>query len=395
MNNLEYQWRDKTWLVQALPAIRPWIDVSTPEQFSQLHEACASQPDLDMSWAIIQRLGGIIEVGALDQDAAKLHPMTEAEICDLFKIQPDELSMYFDFVKLAWAAHLNEVDLPSVRKDSDAEKKKRPVITTEQRQFTDDELDLLQKGSFKPTIFDYYSGPDRTLEINWFLERIVEVGKIFEQPMAKALARNALLNELQISRMNDKLITLDPAGKDFCKLQETKQDTEKAYGEQWKQIEEICPGVVATQERKMQLTNFAALTRQYLDFKADPKNRLRDGVFTDEEIQVVLRPSAQFESRYRFGWICSVNEARLNLGDPRYRRRIPLLMCKVLDSSVAHGIKKMWARLRLPVPDLTDDSAAGEFLKIGGEGQITEPEPIDVDEEPNVAVVEIEEPTVV
>jgi hypothetical protein len=360
--------------------------VSTPADFAKLHRV-ATHPDLMLSWALVSRLVGlrpaIIPGGT---DVSKLEPMDEAEACALYGIATDEFGMYMDFLKMAWAQDVAAADLPVVVELAVKKEKAKPEVG--HHEFTDAELELLAIGSFPTTIFDYNAAEtNRNLEIKWFMERIVEVRKVFENPMAKELCRMALYNEMRSHRINDMLVVTTDA-KDIKLLQEALSKSENDYMKQWDQVRELMPGVVVSAERKEQVTHISSLVRMFLEFKADPANRCRDGVFTDEEIQVMFRRSEQFDPRYRFGWVAAVNEARLGICDPKWKRRMPPEFCRLLDTSFGYALRRVSDRLKLSRPNLVEDGEANEYLPIFQEdtGEVGKPEFDLIAEEISVSV---------
>jgi hypothetical protein len=125
------------------------------------------------------------------------------------------------------------------------------------------------------------------------------------------------------------------------------------------------------------LQHFASLVKLYRDCCADPTERPRDGVFTDDEIQVLFRVSAQQpDPVYRFGWVAAVNEARLGIGDPRWKRQMTERQCKILDTGFAYAIKVLTAKYGGKKPDLMRDDAAGEYDEIytRTDGEMTDPD---------------------
>lgn len=372
--------------------LQAWLNLSKPEEFAALHAVGEGHPDLGIAWSLASRLMGLRPVIVpLKADLEKLNPMTEGDACKLYGVPPEEFGMHMDWLQLAWEKWRAANDLPEVFEATD--KKVTRKVDEFRHDFTQEEIDILSLGRFSTTIFDTnQSETDRNQEIAWFIERVSEVRRVFEDTMTSALARMALHNELQARRVNDKLVAMDPTEREYKTLQDLKSKIEHDYMAQWAQIKEIAPGISISMERKAQITHISSLIKQYLDMKADPAERLRDGVFTDEEFQVMLRASQQFDPRYRLGWVVAVNEARMGINDPRWKRRLPPEYCRLLDTSMSFALRKLTERLKLHRPDLTGDGKANEYLPIVSDeiGEITQPEEELLEDE--VASVTIQEP---
>lgn len=347
-----------------------------------------NHPELEMSWSLFSRILGlrpaIVPTGT---DIGKLAPITEAEACEMYGVAPDEFGLYVDFLKMAWAQDMAARDLPEVREETVKKVKKTFELT--KHEFTDEERELLALGSFPTSIFDYENDQaDRNMEIGWFIERVREVRKIFENPMTNAIARMALLNEMKSRRANAKLVGMDATDKDYNKLQSNLAAVERIYMDQWEQIKELMPGVVVSAERKEQVSHIASLVRMYLEYKSDPANRTRDGVFTDEEIQVMLRSSVQFDGRYRLGWVVSVNESKLGVCDPKWKRQMPMKFSRLLDTSFAFAMKKLTEKLDIRKPDLAGEGEENEYLPLFSEQVLSEGPELQLldDSEPSVPI---------
>jgi hypothetical protein len=252
----------------------------------------------------------------------------------------------------------------------------KPEAKSGKVHFTTEQLALLQLGAFSTSIFDFHiSDYDRYTEIEWFCEQIQDVRKVFEEPMAKELAHQAVLNALQLRRINDKLVTMQADSKEYNSLQNSKANLEESFRKQWEQIMELCPTAVQAASQKAILSNLSDIISRYQKWKTDPNNRARDGIFTDDELQVMFRVSVQKpEPDYRLGWVLACNEAKLGLFDPQWKRRMSLPMCKAADASFKYALTTMMEQLGIHKPDLEAEGPAGEYDPIHTEadGPITD-----------------------
>jgi hypothetical protein len=382
--------------VENLDRLAKLFDGLTQDNLPALHALGESRADRDKgwerAWGMTKRLGGIRPVILpVDVDASKLKAMTVDQVKQVFDIDEETMALTLSELQLAWQHLLSADDLPSI-----AEAIPKPAVPAAEvsdavpslrvqapnapipQGFSEEEIALLTLATYPTTIFNYHSGQfDKRAEIEWFCERIKEVRKVFEEPMTKALGRNALLNELTLKRINDQLVVINPVDKEFVRLQESKQQIEKTYGDQWKQIEELCPSIMASTTRKQTLSVLADLVRLYRDYKSNPDNVARDGIFTDSEIQILFRRSTQFpEVRYRLGWVLACNDAKRGIGDPNFKRKMSTSLCKLIDTAFAYAANAAADHMKLSKPDLELDGPAGEYppMHMERDGEVTDPD---------------------
>ncbi len=394
----EYKHGDNFWVVEDWDKLSKLFPSLTAENMPALHALCVSRKEFDRAWKMLLRLTGIREaLIPMGVDASKLKASGRERVAAIFQTDTDEVELAISYLQAAWHQLLGESDLPQVVSDAD---RKRPESQSSPKQASSPrgehaqssekpsprikiewkahQLELLELGSFSTVIFEYpyhTQEYDRVVEVEWFCEQIRDLRKVFEEPMAKGLANQALLNQLQLRRINSRLVIMDPAEKDFLKLQDVKAGLEATYSRQWEQISELCPAAAASQGRKAAIATLSDLTKVYLDYKADPNNRARDGVFTDDELQIQFRTSQQVpDVGYRFGWVTAVNMARLGIEDPKWARRLSLEQCKILDASFQFAAKRLTERMGIPQPDLESTGSGGEYppLYLKADGVVTE-----------------------
>lgn len=403
--------QEERWLVQAFSKLQKYFDGLTKDNLPALHVLATSNPDQEWvtAWGMIRRLTGIRPVILPSgTDASKLAPLPEATVAEIYKVDEKRLADSIGVLQLAWHHLLVSEDMPSVELSttSTVSEKEKPeaeaaaireaAVSGSNKLFNDEQLALLQLASFPTSIFDIHKNTfDAVTEIEWFTGRIKELRKVLDEPMAKSLVQQGLLNELQLRRISHQMATMKPSEKEYPILHDIKSQLEKTYGEQWSQIEEMCPFSISSTSRKQTINNLSDIVRLYLDYKKDESNRPRDGIFTDEEIQIMFRTSAQGpDPRYRFGWVLACNEAKFGIGDPKWKRKMNDIQCKTLDTAFAYAVKRMYERYDVFKPDLELDSEAGEYppLHMVPDGVTTEPE-LDLMETPvEIPAAEIEEP---
>ena len=316
-------------------------------------------------------------------DISKLAPMGKEDICQIFQASMDEVDMSIYYIQTAWRAMLADETMPSVSDPIEAPAKKQSEAKASaadneiKLDFTMEQLALLNLGSFSTSIFSYpgHNAHDRYTEVEWFCEQIRDVRKVFEEPMAREMGHLALQNLLQLRRINDRLVVMDPADKEFIKLQATKTELEKAYEQQWEKVCELCPVAAASVGRKAAINNLSDIVKCYQTWKSDPNNRARDGIFTDDEVQILFRSSVQDpDVNYRMGWLLACLDAKRGINDPKWKRRMSVNQCKILDASFAHAARKMSEHWKVHRPDLEADGPAGEYapLHLKDDGEVTE-----------------------
>jgi hypothetical protein len=251
------------------------------------------------------------------------------------------------------------------------DKGEKPAVVTPTRskKITDSQLETLAAFRFPPQIFSItdFKRSDETIasEINWFCERLHALTKVFEHPTACDFGRQLVMTEMNIRRVDDQLIMINPLSDRFDGISEKKSRMSKTMMELWKKIEEFVPQIAA-HAKKSQLAGVVSdFTAGYLEFYADGENKIIDGLFTNFEIQVECRDARQFAmSRHRPGFVAAVNEAKRGLFDPQFRRKISNKQLRLLD--------QVWRNTELAireanpdkVVDLEADGPKGEFPPI-------------------------------
>jgi hypothetical protein len=369
----EYQLEDgDLWVTEDFDRLAQTFPGLNPENLPALHALAVSRKDFETPWAMLRRLCGIRPaIVPMDVDANKLRPMPRNMVAEIFQTAPEEVDLSLSILVVAWNQITAAEDTPEYNPPAEQSKAKSAAARSEggsarsgKVEVTLEQLDLLDLCGLSTNIFDYplHTDHDRYVEIEWFCDMVKDIRRVFEEPMAKALARNALLNQLHIRRIEVRLAALDPAQKEFISLQDTKREMERTYGEQWEQIEQLCPLAAASVTRKSMINSFGDIVKVYQAYKADPDNRLRDGIHTDEEIQVLFRSSIQVpDIHYRYGQVVAMNEAKLGLGDPHWKRKMDQDLCKILDSAVQYAARKAADKLKVKQPDLESLGADGEY----------------------------------
>ena len=397
----EYKHGEETWAVTDFNKLAKFFEHLTPENLPALHALAESRRDFEKPWGMVRWLCAIRPaLMAMDADPRRLTPLGKKPVSEIYQCSEDEVDLSVHYLQAAWNSLFREEDLPEIKKtveEKRAEKTEKPV--TEKLEFTMQQLAMLELGAFSTEIFDYdrHSPHSKYVEVEWFCGQIEDVRKVFEEPMAKEMAHLALQNSLQLRRINDRLVALDPIDKDFLKLQDVKTSLEETYRRQWEKVCEICPVAAASATRKSSVNNLSDIVKVYQEYKSDANNRARDGIFTDDEIQILFRTSVQNpDVGYRLGWVLAANEAKQGLDDPKWKRRMRKSQCKILDASFKYAAKKLTEAMDLGRPDLEDEGPSGEHDAIytKPDGEISDMEFVEGEDKPTEdSEIQIPEPT--
>jgi hypothetical protein len=228
---------------------------------------------------------------------------------------------------------------------------------------TEEEIALLLSRGFTLDEFDLpdRSAQARDLELRWFIERLGELRKMFEEPMAKALARQAIVNELSTRRCDEEMMMMRPSDGDYWSIQETKNKIERIYKEQWEQLEEICPYIKYAVGKRTFAQVISEVVEAHRAWEGAGNRELIDGFFTATEIQIEMRQSQQSGPRYRPGLIAAIAEARAGLHDPNWCRGITDQQCKILDDAYRDANKRLVDSGAIALIDLEVEGPGAEY----------------------------------
>lgn len=244
-------------------------------------------------------------------------------------------------------------------------------------------LDTCAKFGFPKEIFQLEgrSKDAQEVEINWMASRLTELERVFKEPMAAGLARQALLNEMHMRRADEKLATTPVESKKFWELQDTKLKLEGIYQKQMDRVAELVPGYKSATHRVQVQGLFSEIYSGYIDFIKNGRNDVIDGIFNAYEIQILMRTSqehleAGIATRYSPAWVSAVNEAKRGLWDPKWRPKIEKTLLKKMQAGWDEVMAKITAHESLP--QLMRDDERGEYPPLfkGGEDEPNENVPL-------------------
>lgn len=316
-------------------------------------------------------------IAPMNADAECLQPLPKEEAAKRLGTSVEQVEFQIEMLQIQWRKYLKERPLPKAKEPPPGPAPDMsvaaPLVVSTPTQSnsvlpTMDRIEqcvlVVEAFGFDATMFDIPGRPDkvRLIEIEWFAERLMELKRMFDEPMAKTLARQAMMNELQLRRADNDLSKIPIASTNFWNIHDKKIKLEERYENQWKQLEEICPYIKGA----MQKQGVHACISEFI--KADQEwvaggNRVRiDEVFTALEIQILLRASVQQPiPMYRPGWVMAVRDAMENLHNPTYKRLLPDIYFRVMDDALRDTFTKAVEAGLITLIDLENDSPKGEW----------------------------------
>lgn len=357
-NTVEYQHAGEPWKCSAFQGLQAEFALPNdlPETLNAFHEvAAACQP---MQWLIVRRLFGLREV--LPPIGSKLADMKTWPRSELMKDQgltKAQLVAHLDAVRGAWK-QLGERQAAEALKTAEPEPEASVVDDKGQQQLTFRDEALLGKYQLNHLSLS-------TDEKPWFCDRIREFEKILNEPMAKGLARSALVTELDMHRteaaLHDREIC-KPGEANYSKYAKIAQDFAGLYRQQINQLAEICPWASELAGKVSFLATMSEVTRAIQEYYADGNTALADGIFTRTEVRVECRRSVQApDPRYRAGLIVFLNAAKAHLFDPKWEGQIPEAQLKHIDLAWKAAYVAAEDAEGVNVPDLEGEGQKNEY----------------------------------
>ena len=205
-------------------------------------------------------------------------------------------------------------------------------------------------------------------EQDWFAGRVEVFRKVLEMGITHGLARDALMTEWRIRRLNETINGM-PLGQELRP--------------EWQQAMKLCGGLQADYKKMLDsileacpsakqiagqyafhgvLTDITAGIQKAM---ADGDNRLVDGMNTAADIQVLLRTHTHRpEVSYRLGLVAHVNAARAGLWDPHWTTPFTTADLRKLDRAFAAVLGEEARQEGTPLVDLEKTGPEGEYPPI-------------------------------
>lgn len=346
------QWRVERFDLLAAEFL---LDAPWDEQMALFHAvACAHV----RRWLIVRRLFGIAPlVSRSDEDFSLL---TREQACEHLSFAPKELQAELDALRAQWSLRTaGRRENPAQAGNSAAE---APAT------HAGGELkfghEILERHGFPETMFTEFdsrrSAEQNRVERDWFAKRASEWDKMLSEPMAESIAREALLNELYLRRLQMEMTVLSPSSKRWQELLAAKNDIEVRREAQLEKLQGMFPESSLAGKVSFRAV-ISELNQAHRDYYASGDRGLMDKMFTHAEIEVLLRQSVQQpQPQYRLGLTVAIVQAMNNLYDPNYRSRIKPGVFKKLDAGFRHAVNLAREELNEPLLDLEEGVEPGE-----------------------------------
>ncbi len=325
----------------------PW-----EQQMSLFHELASAQV---RRWLIVRRLFGIAPlISASDEDFSIL---PREQVCALLGIQPKELQAELDALRAQWR---NTASRQPEKTNPDTDRNEPESPATEFK-FGHE---ILERHGFPENMFNEFDakrGPEQNrLERDWFAKRVTEWDKMLSEPMAESIAREALLNELYLRRLQVEMTVLSPSSKRWQELLAAKNDIEVRREAQLEKLSEMFPESSLAGKVSFRAV-ISELNQAHRDYYANGDRQLIDKIFSHAEVEVLLRQSVQQqEPQYRFGLNVAIIQAMHGLYDANFRSRIKLSVFKKLDAGFRATVNQVREELREPLVNLEEGVEPGE-----------------------------------
>ena len=330
----------------------------------EFHEVAATY---SRGWLFVRRLFGVQPLAPPEN----AHPddfkvWTRVELCREFNLEPDQLKAEFEMIRVLWKSARTAQLSPGAEEKKQAEL--LPVAAAA------DTENLFKELGFSEKMFEInVVGPDgktesprppaeNLAEKAWFTDRIdgEHWKMMLREPMSAVVAREAVLNELALRRLDREMSQLNPTGKRYQDLRSTKRDIYEQYQGQITELQGMFPGQSIAGKVQAR-TTVAALVEAVKQYKANKDNALVDGIRTIHEIDIELTASVQSPlPAYRTGQSIYLLEARHHLFDPNYRSKLRHGTLRLLDKALPEEMARIREALSMPLPDLEKGVLPGE-----------------------------------
>ena len=371
-----------------------------PGQAAKFAFWAQSRPDLAAPWAVTRLFFGIepvIQSGEYANADLYGNALSIDEIAEIRKCDADEVKMELQVIGAAWKPFQKQlpVEAPDAAMTIVEDRYTPPSDNPPQVAISDGALspiqaEVLRFRGFCPRDFQGDAKSTRSvdqdnMEMQVLYSRIVELKKVFDEPMAKEIGRQVMINEILLRRIDQRLLKIDETSPKFADLRQTKQEIETTILKQMAEIEKICPFIKGAINKMTAIGAFSDLARGYMEWYRDKTHMVIDGMFTNYEIQAEMRESQQLPPHYRPGWVAAMLEARAGLFDPNFRRTMANSKCKILDMAYQAAAKAYNERWGIKLPDLLMEGSGGEYPEIVlADPASEEDEPLEMRQHENV-----------
>jgi hypothetical protein len=320
------------WRVEKYFLLSAEFDLSAVD-LPQFHDVASTT---GKAWVVCQRLYGMKPV-LLPRaaDPEQYRALGASEIADLLGIQVREVSQELDVIRGRWRVRKQGIARESETLLPQISNLKFQISNPEGELVFQDE-ETLKKYQFPLTIF-HWAGrqmDEARIEMGWFVERVMDFAKMLDDKVAGALARQALLGELNMRRLEMASFQHAPGSKDWQTSQRNYEAASDRYRNLIKELNAFFPLAAAIAYKNVFKGQLSDLICGYQEYYANGDNRLFDGMFTALEIQVECRRSVQAtEPQYRASLPVMVNAAKAGLFDPKWKLQFSPRQLARLDAA--------------------------------------------------------------
>jgi hypothetical protein len=231
--------------------------------------------------------------------------------------------------------------------------------------------DLLERYGFNRAMFEEKwhedgawkarSAADNRREEEWFTRRVQDWKRMLDEPLAHTVARECLLDELQLKRLEVDVHQAHSGTTLHKDLQKLRAQVQASYGERLKQVQEMFPemGVAGTVAFKAVISD---VIQGYIKAKDSGNYALINRVCTAGELAVDLRQSEQSPvPQHRLGQTMYLIEAMNGLMDPNWRSKLNPRFLKTMDAIAKAATEAVRKDIGDVLTDLAKDGPDGEY----------------------------------
>lgn len=351
---VEYQVGAETWLCKRMDALVAELPGLTVALLPRLQAALELQ---DRQWLIARRLFGMMpSLPPKKYPLDDLRVWAQEELAAWLTIDGKQWQMELQAIRGIWEAN-KPVSAP-------AEAVMPPTMSG---LFSDEEI--LKRFDMKRIRFNDIE------ESVAFVKRVRDMEKLLEEKMTSGLARNLLMTELQLRRLDETLTITSIQGDDWRANMKMRGTLDATYNDQLKQIDKIAPWAGAIAGKYSFKGTLSEMAQAYQKYYAEADNQLIDGIFTSTEVQVLTRRSVQApEPQYRAGWVVHALAAKANLWNPAWRNDIEPRVLKRMDVAFKEAIKAAGMETGETLADLEKDGPGGEYAPLMVRPVVGQPE---------------------
>jgi hypothetical protein len=323
-------------------------------------------------WLFVRRLFGVMPlVPGANAHPDEMRAWSRAELCEAFGISIDDLKEEIEAVRGLWGNHVREAEPVEATAN---EPGGSPALRGEETPLLVEE-NLLDEFGFSESMFvvewaeksgDLEVQKKRSDEENrkekaWFCRRLEEWARMLREPMAHTIARECLLDELQLKRIEADMFQHKSGAPAHSSLQKTRAQLQTNYSTRLDQLQEMFPemGVAGKVAFKAILSD---LFMGYTKAIASGDFKLLDRVRTAAEISVDLRQSVQVPVvKHRLGQTLYIIEAMHGLFDPNWRTKLKPGFLRKMDTGFAESVDRVRRESNEALVDLMKEGPGGEY----------------------------------